>query len=311
MSCLHVVREVLVELEPDQLRLPPGVMDLLRDGRGDSSLGHGDAVAKRHPQPAQPAQLPVLDGELGQRGRLDPSPLGPILLVPHRPRGLVVSLPREDGIVEARGRELVVGPRPAAVEQVAEAFGAVRGCGGRGSGGGGGGRGVVFVGGEAEVAEAVDDAVYGRGRGRDGSRSWGGTGGVGGRPPLQPRSAGAGGRAIAAGGGRGGGRSRGGGGRGRGEEAEREEAVDAGAGREAEGVVERELGERHGARADRRLGVLARWRHGFGVRRRVGFWPCWWRIRGEDRTPERIFLFSFSFSPLLRSVYVCVKLFTF
>jgi hypothetical protein len=38
------------------------------------------------------------------------------------------------------------------------------------------------------------------------------------------------------------------GGRGGGEEAEREEAVDVGAGREAEGVVERELGERHGAR---------------------------------------------------------------
>lgn len=192
-----------MELEADQLRLPPGVMDLLGDGRGDSRLGHGDAVAKRHPQPAQPAQLLVLDRELGQRGRLDSPPLDPILLVPDRPRGLVISLPREDGVVEAGGRELAVGPRPATVEQVAEALGAVgRRRGGRGSGCGGG---VVVVGGEPEVAEAVDDAVYGRGRGRDGSGSWGGTGGVGGRPLLQPRRARAGGGwgcAIAAGGGR-------------------------------------------------------------------------------------------------------------
>lgn len=65
----------------------------------------------------------------------------------------------------------------------------------------------------------------------------------------------------------------GGGGGGGGEEAEREEAVDGGAGREAEGVVERELGERHGARGSgRRTGTggwggLARWRHGFEIGR--------------------------------------------
>jgi hypothetical protein len=43
--------------------------------------------------------------------------------------------------------------------------------------------------------------------------------------------------------------------------------VEVGAGGEAEGVVERELGERHGGgarRAERRLGGLARWRHGWG-----------------------------------------------
>ena len=41
------------------------------------------------------------------------------------------------------------------------------------------------------------------------------------------------------------------------EEAEREKAVEVGPGGEAEGVVERELGERHGGgerRAERRLG---------------------------------------------------------
>ena len=40
-----------------------------------------------------------------------------------------------------------------------------------------------------------------------------------------------------------------------------------GPGGEAEGVVERELGERHEGgerRAERRLGGLARWRHGLG-----------------------------------------------
>ena len=135
MSSLHVVREVLVELEADQLRLPPRVMDLLRDGRGDPGLGHGDAVAESHPQPAQPPQLLVLDRELGQRGRLDPPPLGLILLVPAPRRGLLVPLPREDRVVEAGGRELAVGPRPAAVEQVAEALSAVGGRGRRGSGG--------------------------------------------------------------------------------------------------------------------------------------------------------------------------------
>lgn len=100
MRRLHVVREVLVELEPHQLGLPPGVVDLLRDGGGDPRLGHGDAVAKSHPEPAEPAQLVVLDGELGQRGRLDPPPLGPILVFPGpRGGGLLAPLPREDGVV--------------------------------------------------------------------------------------------------------------------------------------------------------------------------------------------------------------------
>lgn len=268
MSSLHVVREVLVELEPNQLRFPPRVMDLLRDGRRDPGLGHRDAVSKGHPQPAQPPQLLVLDRELRQRGRLDPPPLGPILLVPTPRRGLVVPLPREDRIVEAGRRELAVWPRPAAVEQVAEALGAVGRSGGRGSGGGG----IVVVGGEAEVAEAVDDAVDGGGGGRGGRG--GRLGGVGGRPLLQPRSAGAGngwGGPVAAGGGRGGGRGGGGGGGVAGaEEAEGEEAVEVGPGGEAEGVVERELGERHGGgerRAERRLGGLARWRHGWEIGR--------------------------------------------
>ena len=84
----------------------------------------GDAVAARH---REPAQLLVLDHELGQSGRLAPPPLDPVLHIPCRPRGLVVSLPREDDIIEAGGRELAVGPRPAAVEHVAEALGAVGG----------------------------------------------------------------------------------------------------------------------------------------------------------------------------------------
>jgi hypothetical protein len=53
---------------------------------------------------------------------------------PHRHRRLVVSLPQEDGIVESGCRELPVGPRPAVVEQVAKAFGAVVVVGGGGNG---------------------------------------------------------------------------------------------------------------------------------------------------------------------------------
>lgn len=195
MSSLHVVRKVLVELESDQLRLPPGVVDLLRDGQRDPRLGHGNAVAKSHTQPPQAPQLLVLDRELCQRGRPNPPPLDLILLLPSSPRVLLVPLPREDGLVEAGGGELAVGARPAAVEQVAEALVAVEGSSGRGRGGGG----LVVVGGEAEVSEAVDDAVDGGGRG-GGRRE---RGGVSGGPLLQPRSteAGSGRSAVTAGGG--------------------------------------------------------------------------------------------------------------
>lgn len=237
-------------------------MDLLRDGLRDARLGHGDAVPKSHPQPPEATQLLVLDRELGQRGRPNPPPLHPVLLVLSSSRDLI-PLPGEDGLVEAGGGELLVGARPAAVEQVAEALVAVGRRGGRGGGGGG----LVVVAGEAEVAEAVDDSVDGGGRGGS-QRWWRRRGGVGGPPLLQPRRASGWiwsrrGAVAAGGGGGGGGRGGGGGGGGRGvaggEEAEREEA-EVGAGGEAEGVVERELGERHGWSV---VGGLARWRHGW------------------------------------------------
>lgn len=266
MGSLHVVGEVLVELETDQLGLPPGVVDLLRDGLRDPGLGHGDAVLQRHAHASQAAQLHVVHGELRQRGRPDPLPLDPVHLLAV---ALPIPLPREDGLVEAGGGELAVGARPAAAEQVAEALPAVE------RGVGEGGR-LVVVGAEAEVAEAVDDAVDGGGRRVARGGGGRGRGGVGGGPLLHPWRAAAAGRgrgAVAAGRGGGGGGGGGRGGAGQGEEAEGEE----GAGGEAEGVVEGELGERHGGGGGggwlTRVGVwltaVAPW---MGVR---GFGPAW------------------------------------
>lgn len=60
---------------------------------------------------------------------------------------------------------------------------------GRGSGGGGGGVVVIFVGGEDDVAEAMDDAIDRRGRGWDGGQSWGAMEGVGRRVQGSRRDA--------------------------------------------------------------------------------------------------------------------------
>jgi hypothetical protein len=123
-------------------------MDLVRDGMGARASvgwdgpGSSGAHLYSHEAPVLGATrlcVGASGGRLGGAGAMcargsdvgsgNPAcpPLGPTLLAPHHPRGLVISLPHEDDVVESGCHELAVESRPAVVEQVAKAFGAMGG----------------------------------------------------------------------------------------------------------------------------------------------------------------------------------------